>query len=218
MGARCDVRLLGGFEVSTDGGVVSPDSWRSRRAADVVKLLALEKDHQLHREQIMSSLWPDLPPDAAGANLRKAVHYARRALGTESAIWAESGMLALWPEAVVDVDLDRFNRAADQALESKSVDACARVASTYTGDALPADRFEAWAEGPRARAHARYVALLKAAGDWERVLDLDETDEEAHRALMKAQAKALFLEAAHGFAQYGRVRDESGCRAAANSV
>lgn len=83
---------------------------------------------------------------------------------------------------------------------------------------MPADRFEAWAEGPRARAHARYVALLKAAGDWERVLDLDETGEEAHRALMKAQAKALFLEAAHGFAQYGRVRDESGCRAAANSV
>lgn len=83
MGARCDVRLLGGFEVSTDGGVVSPDSWRSRRAADVVKLLALEKDHQLHREQIMSSLWPDLPPDAAGANLRKAVHYARRSRNRE---------------------------------------------------------------------------------------------------------------------------------------
>ena len=130
MRARCHVRLLGGFEVSTDGRVVSPDSWRNRRAADVVKLLALEKDHQLHREQIMESLWPDLPPDAAGANLRKAVHYARRALGTENAIRAEAGMLSLWPEAAVDVDLDRFNRAADEALESKRVDACARVVST----------------------------------------------------------------------------------------
>jgi DNA-binding SARP family transcriptional activator len=186
MRARCDVRLLGGFEVSTDGRVVSPDSWRNRRAADVVKLLALERDHQLHREQIMESLWPDLPPDAAGANLRKAVHYARRALGTENAIRAEAGMLALWPEAAVDVDLDRFNRAADEALESNRVDACARVVSTYTGDLLPADRYETWAEGPRARTHSRFVALLKAAGDWESVLDLDETDEEAHRALMKS--------------------------------
>ena len=33
-----------------------------------------------------------------------------------------------------------------------------------------------------------------------------------------SQAKALFLEAAHGFAQYGRVRDESRCRAAAMGV
>ena len=190
MGARCDVRLLGGFEVSTDGRFVSADSWRSRRAADIVKLLALEPDHQLHREQIMATLWPDLPPDAAGANLRKAVHYARRALGTEDAIRSASGMLALWPNAILDVDLDRFNRAADQALASKDMDACARATSTYPGDLLPADRYETWVEAPRARARARYVALLKGAGEWERVLDLDETDEEAHRALMQT-----FLEA-----------------------
>ena len=44
----------------------------------MVKLLALAPGHRLHREQLMESLWPDLDPDAAGANLRKALHFARR--------------------------------------------------------------------------------------------------------------------------------------------
>jgi DNA-binding SARP family transcriptional activator len=42
-----------------------------------VKLLALAPHHRLHREQLMDTLWPELAPEAAAANLRKAVHFAR---------------------------------------------------------------------------------------------------------------------------------------------
>jgi hypothetical protein len=45
-----------------------------------VKLLALAPRHRLHREQVIDALWPDLPPDAGAANLRKAAHYRDRAL------------------------------------------------------------------------------------------------------------------------------------------
>ena len=165
MGQKCEVRLLGGLGVIVDGRPVSVNSWRSKRAADLVKLLAIEPKHRLHREQVMESLWPHLQVDAAAPNLRKAIHYARRALGSGDAIHAESGLLTLWPNATVDVDLDRFHRQAEGALSSGDGDACLSVAAAYTGDVLPADRYEPWSEEPRFRARARYVALLKGAGD-----------------------------------------------------
>jgi DNA-binding SARP family transcriptional activator len=78
MAVTCTIELLGRFAVWIDGRRISSDAWRSRRAADLVKLLALTPSHRIPREQVMEALWPGLGPEAAGANLRKAVHYARR--------------------------------------------------------------------------------------------------------------------------------------------
>ncbi|NUT46587.1 MAG: transcriptional activator domain-containing protein, partial [Saccharothrix sp.] len=190
MPATCQVRVLGGFSVTVDGSPVPGTVWRNRRAADVVKLLAVERGHRLHREQVMDRLWPDLPADAAGANLRKAVHYARRALGRVDAVRCEGRLLTLWPGGVLDVDLDRFERAADAALASGDTTRCALAAGEYRGGVLADDRYECWAAVPHDRAEGRYVALLRAAGDWARLLELDETDEEAHRALMRRHLAA----------------------------
>jgi DNA-binding SARP family transcriptional activator len=188
--AHCDVRLLGGFGVVVDGQPISVNSWRSRRAADLVKLLAIESTHQLHREQVMAALWPDLPIDAAAMNLRKAVHYARRALGSAGAVGLTTGLLTLWPGDGLDVDLDRFHRAATQALASGDPAICARTAALFVREVLPGDRYEEWAAEARARSRSAYVALLRAAGDWHRLLELDETDEVAHRALMRIHLDA----------------------------
>jgi DNA-binding SARP family transcriptional activator len=180
---RCAVAVLGRFEVSVDGVPIPREAWRGRRPADLVKLLALEPSHALHRGRVTAALWPDLGPDAASANLRKALHYARRAMGSDEAVVARDGMLALWD---VDVDAETFEAEAEAALSAGDAEGCGAVADRYGGDLLPADRYEDWAAGPRARLHRRYVAVLKAAGRWEEVLALDPTDEEAHRALMRA--------------------------------
>src|SRR2546421_6147101 len=134
---RCSVSLLGGFEVRVNGRAVPVDAWRSRRAADLVKLLALEPTHELHREQVMDLLWPELGTDSAGANLRKAVHYARRAMGAEEAIRSTGGMLSLWG-GDVDVDAQRFLAAADAALATGGEGGCALAADMYTSGTMPA--------------------------------------------------------------------------------
>src|SRR5215467_3819766 len=102
--ARCTVRLLGRFEVYVDGNAVPADTWRSRRAADLVKVLALAPSQSMHREQVMALLWPELGDEPAGANLRKAVHYARRAMGADEAIRSVGGLLVLW-DGESDVDI-----------------------------------------------------------------------------------------------------------------
>jgi DNA-binding SARP family transcriptional activator len=190
MPATCQLRVLGGFCVAVDGQPVPTHAWRNRRAADLVKLLAIEPRHRLHREQAMNLLWPHLPAEAAGANLRKAVHYARRALGDPDAIGVAGHVLVLWPSREVDCDLDRFERAAEAALASGDARACGEAAADYTGDLLPDDRYEWWAEERRAKTRTRYAALLRCAGQWARLLELDETDEEAHRALMRQHLSA----------------------------
>jgi hypothetical protein len=59
------VWLLGGFRVSVGPHTIEQDQWRLRKAAALVKLLALSTGHRLHREQAMDALWPDSSRKAA---------------------------------------------------------------------------------------------------------------------------------------------------------
>jgi DNA-binding SARP family transcriptional activator len=180
------IQLLGRFTVAVDGATISGDAWRSRRAADVLKLLALSPDSRLHRSQVMEALWPERDPQASGTNLRKALHFARRALGDEDAIVSEHGVLVLWPEALVDTDVERFETAASHALAADDAAACRAAADLYAGDLLPDDCYETWTAEPRRRLRQRYLHLLRAGALWERLSDEDPTDEQAARALMRA--------------------------------
>ena len=65
---------------------VPQEAWQHRRGAELVKVLALAPEHRLHREQVIEALWPELPYDAALANLHKAAHFARRAIGESDAV------------------------------------------------------------------------------------------------------------------------------------
>jgi DNA-binding SARP family transcriptional activator len=181
---KCEVDLLGRFRVVVGGDEVSGDAWRNRRAADVVKLLALAPGHRLSRDRVMAALWPALGAPAAGANLRKALHFARRAMGTDEAIVSSSELL-LWPKGRLEVDVDRFDVAAESALATGEAAAAAVAADLYAGELLPNDRYEPWTEEPRERLVHRYSQVVKMAGLWERALELDRADEEAHRAIMK---------------------------------
>src|SRR5215213_1695550 len=110
------IQLLGRAAVEVAGQPVSSDAWRSRRAADVVKLLALAPDHRIHRLKVMEALWPDSEPEASGTNLRKALHFARLALADERAVVNDHGVLVLGPDAQVETDVERFEAVSGRAL------------------------------------------------------------------------------------------------------
>src|SRR2546423_4231992 len=75
-----ELHLLGPFRVAVDGRTIEERHFTRRKAALLVTLLALQLHHQLHREQGMESLWPDLDVGAAANNLHKSIHAARRPL------------------------------------------------------------------------------------------------------------------------------------------
>jgi hypothetical protein len=47
------VWLLGGFRLSVGSRTIGQDAWRLRKAASLMKLLALAPGHRLHREREM---------------------------------------------------------------------------------------------------------------------------------------------------------------------
>lgn len=177
----CEIALLGGFEVRVDGTAVPDSAWRHQRARDLVKVLALADGHRAHREAVADLLWPTLSAQAGAANLRKAVHFARTALGSATAIETGPALLRLFPRDAVIVDVSRFEALATQG-DRGALD-------LFTGDLLPEDRYTPWVEDHRDRLRLLRLQLLRSLGEWEQLLLVEPSDEEAHRHLM-AQALA----------------------------
>jgi DNA-binding SARP family transcriptional activator len=184
------IQLLEGFSVVVDDVPVPGDAWRSRRAADVVKLLSLAPDHRTHRAQVMEALWPESDPHASGSNLRKALHFARLATGDERAIVNERGVLVLWPDARVETDVERFEVAAQRAIGGGGEASCREAADLYRGELLPDDLYEPWSAEPRGRLRRGYLDVLRAGGMWDRLAEEDPTNEQAARELMRAHLDA----------------------------
>ncbi|HUG85961.1 MAG TPA: AAA family ATPase [Euzebya sp.] len=199
------VAVLGRFRVVVDGTEVQEGLWRHRRAAELVMLLALAPDHRMHREQVADALWPGLALDAALPNLHKAAHHARGALGAPGAVVLRAGMVALWPDVDLQVDVERFERAADQALAHGDDRACADLAMRFPGELLGQEPYAQWAVARRERQLLRRLALLRRAGRWDEVVALDPTDEQAHREVMRRHAAAGNRLAA--VRQFRRLRD-----------
>src|SRR6266853_4761058 len=88
-----EICLLGPFLVVVDGRVITERQWSRRKPALLIKLLALQPHHQLHREQMIELLWPDSDPESATNNLHKAIHLARHALESELKSGADSRFL-----------------------------------------------------------------------------------------------------------------------------
>jgi len=216
------VSLLGRFEVVVGSRVVGEEGWRLRKAASLVKLLALAPHHRLHREQAMEALWRDLSPRSAANNLHQTLHAARRTLEPDASgfryLVLRGETLFLRPDGVLRVDVDAFEEAAAEARRSGVPAAYRRALGLYAGDLLPRDRYEEWAEERRAalcRTHlvllSELAALYEEAGDFDRsvealqrVVSEDPVDEEAHVGLMRAYAASGRRHQALG--QYGRLQ------------
>lgn len=159
------IHLFGGFRVIVGSQDDAPVVWRQPRAAAVVKLLALESGHQLHREQLMELLWPELEIAAAANNLKYTLYVARRVLEPKPTTqrrflqW-QGDRLALAPDCDLWIDVDAFEDATQNARRSPTLQALQQAIDLYTGDLLPEDPYEDWAFGPRERLRAAYVSLL----------------------------------------------------------
>jgi predicted ATPase/DNA-binding SARP family transcriptional activator/DNA-binding CsgD family transcriptional regulator len=201
------IHLLGGFRVSVDSCLVADDVWRLRKAASLVKLLALSPTHRMHREQILNVLWPDVDSKAATNNLYYALHVARRTLnpGTESPhLRLRSDSVVLAPPDVLWVDVEAFERDAAAARRTGDPATYRSAIALYTGDLLPDDLYEDWVANRREGARLLHLALLlelamleeqseqpgRAIEVLQRALTNDPVCEEAHAGLMRLYARS----------------------------
>ena len=216
--------LLGGFRVAVGSRTVQEGAWRLRKAASLVKLLALAPEHRMHREQAMNLLWPESDKKAASNNLRQTLHAARRALTSDPAegsryLASEDESLVLCPYGPLWVDVEAFEQAACTARRSREPAAYEAALDLYGGELLPADRDEAWAKEHRQRLReTRLSLLLELARIYEERADYDSaaealrgvvsdqsTREEVHAGLMRMYA--LMGSKREALAQYRRLEE-----------
>ena len=143
------LRLLGRFEVTLGSSVVPASLWRRRKAATLVKLLALADGHRMHREVMMDRLWPGLDVAAATNSLHQVLHVARRALapgwvGDVAPVVLKNEIVSLCPEGGLWVDVDAFETLAAVARQRDTAIAYRQALELYGGELLPDDLYEDW--------------------------------------------------------------------------
>lgn len=207
--SKLELRFLGPARVLVDGVPVDERAWTRRKSKALLKILALAPHHQLHREQLMEYLWPEMEPELALNNLHKAIHAARRALEPQLKAGAESRFLLTQDQQVLLrapgelwIDVEVFEHQAETALKSGAATALESALRLYEGELLGEDRYEDWAVARREQvsnlaqrvlmrlAHAEEQAgqLPQSIERYRQLLTLEQTNEAAHRHLMRLYA------------------------------
>jgi DNA-binding SARP family transcriptional activator/Tol biopolymer transport system component len=203
-----EIHLLGPFKTIVDGEVVADVCWQRRKPKLLVKLLALQPQHRLHREQIMDLLWPEQDFESAANSLNKIIYLARRALEPELTSGSGSRFIVTKSQQVglqtdlLRVDADEFTELGQDALRTTDPKNYEAALSLYQDDLLPEDLYQDWTTIRREQLrtlHRKLVLKLARLNGTEGVygqtierlkelVTRDALDEEAHRELMRLYA------------------------------
>ncbi len=211
--ASVHARVLGGFEVVVGGRTLTHPDWQRAAAERLVKLLLVTPGHCLPREIAAETLWPGGVPDHTRASLRKAIHFARRALGPSRPLVGDATRIGIDSDRL-DLDLDRLEAAFETILaaggagrragmgRAERAQAARDVFELGALDLLPDDPYEDWLVSPRERLRGlwqrialRAARTLQAAGRRDdahamvdELLARDPADEAAHRLALELYA------------------------------
>jgi DNA-binding SARP family transcriptional activator len=202
--------LLGGFRVRRAGWDLDEGAWGRPMAARVARFLLIQGSSAVPEDVLFQAFWPDRTADTARQHLTVAISRARKVLdlpGAEtSVIEAKERTYRLRLRDHDGVDSFQFEDAAARALAETGRErraALERAAALWTGEPLPEDRYAAWSFDWRERLLETYSQVLSAlvhsheeSGDHfeairaaRALLEVDATNEEAHRRLMLAYAR-----------------------------
>jgi len=204
-----EVYLLGPFRIMVDERAIEERRWSRRKPKLLVKLLALQPHHQLHREQVMELLWPEQEPESVSNSLHKAIHLARRTLEPALHSAADSHFILTQDQQIILraptklwIDVEAFEQAANAAVKGREVEAYETALTLYGGDLLPEDPYADWAATRREQLRStrqelllRVARLYQAQGHYRQsserfkaLVALDPANEAAHRELMHLYA------------------------------
>ena len=198
------IRLLGQFEVQRGERVLLAESWPRKKAASLLKRLALER--RLLKDQAIEFLWPESDLDSSSNNLYKTLHVVRQTLnqalgeGTDEELFDyKDSVLKLSPNVWVDVrEFERlYNHSTSLSPQLRKAN-IEMALQLYAGDLLPDDLYEQWTMMPRetlyqCQRNARLALAVhhRDSFDYASAIALltpllihDRADEPVHRELM----------------------------------
>jgi predicted ATPase/DNA-binding SARP family transcriptional activator len=197
------VRALGPLEIERDGEKVE-ESARSRE----LLLYLLSYPAGRTKEQIGAALWPDADPSRLRNNFHVTMHRLRKSLGAAEWIVVDGDTYALDRSRGLDFDAETFEREANAAIanrdkQARNLERLSRAVELYRGEFFENAKDGEWYHPIRNRLRDLYARALDtlgrahlaaanypaAAATYQRLVNLDELDEDATRKLMTALEK-----------------------------
>ena len=202
------VHCLGPFQVFQNDQLV--DNWSSRKALAIFKYLLVHRGKFVSKDVLMEVFWPEADPEAARRNLHQAIYTLRQTLHSSSSdfqyIVFVNDRYRLNPDLEIwsdDEDFERHYEAGNQLEKSHQVDQAVFeyeiAANLYRGDFMAEDLYEDWPTSRRQYLWQTYLTMVYhlaefyysqkeysiAAGYCQRIIYMDDCQEEAHQNLMK---------------------------------
>ncbi|HST65806.1 MAG TPA: BTAD domain-containing putative transcriptional regulator [Mycobacteriales bacterium] len=200
------VRTLGAFQVHRRGDRIRSAEWRSKKARDLFKILLSARGRPIARERLVELLWPGDPPERTANRLSVLLSTLRGVLDPQRVVPDPGPIVADRDTVAVDlaaiaVDIEAFlslaatARTADRNDDPAALDLLHAADTAWTGEYLPDDVYEEWADQQRDTVRTTHVAILRAllrrSGDPDerqrhllRLIHHDPYDEQAHQDLV----------------------------------
>ncbi|WP_162914228.1 BTAD domain-containing putative transcriptional regulator [Taklimakanibacter lacteus] len=173
------IRVLGDFELELDGVPLDLGVKPPTRALDILRALAVSKDHSVSVAKLQDWLWPDLDGDQAKAAYEQALHRLRKLLGQADFIIQRAGKLRLAADKVW-VDLGAWETRLKQAQVAKTdSEKLESVLLDFPGPLLPHDRLASWLLPVAERLRSQFIDLTLRIGQQR----LAQGDHEGARGL-----------------------------------
>jgi LuxR family maltose regulon positive regulatory protein len=207
-----DIRTLGGFEVRSNGQMITDTQWAGLRQKLLLKAIVVNGCREIPKDILMDALWPDSGYEAALKRFKVTLHRLRKILepavdsrASASCILLKENRISL-DMSCCRVDVNAFLTACDKVRQLKSDDddqlrlaACRDAIDIYGGEFLPEEPYLGWAEMKRAALKDQFIAvLMEAAGILEHggkmtqatqycetVIQVDPLAEQAYQQLMR---------------------------------
>jgi DNA-binding SARP family transcriptional activator len=198
------IQLLGDFRLAYDGEAVM--TVNTARLQSLLAYLVLHREAPQSRQHLAFLLWPDSTEAQARTNLRKQVHYLRRALPDPDRFLHADAKTLIWQtDAPFTLDVAEFENLLTQAERVDDPDALRtlleRAVGLYQGDLLPSC-YDDWILPERERLRQRFSVALdglitalenqRAYGEAiayaQRSLQQDPLQEATYRRLMRLHA------------------------------
>ncbi len=204
-GPRIQVTALGAVSVMVDGRTISRAAWDSAITKDLFFLL-LNYPEGLRKEQILSMLWPDIPPPKASAIFHSSLYRMRRALLPDCVI-KDEGVYRINRDMHLWYDVAEFVRLLKMADETENQELRAKyrleAIELYGGELLE-ESYSDWCAQLRTKLLNQYLSALQAQGDYyakrldlphaltmyQKIIAKDRYREDIYRELMSLQIKS----------------------------
>jgi tetratricopeptide (TPR) repeat protein len=178
LAGRVRIVTFGRFEVLVDGVAVPAETWQSRRARELLRLLVCRRGRAIPRMEICEALWPDDDPDRTTHRLSVLLSIVRGVVGSDALI-TDQACVAL-DSTRVQVDVEQFLAAIGDA-----------VALHERGAEPDAASLRDEARAALLQALRLLATLCRRKGDYDRaagylrrLLREDRYDEDTHRTLI----------------------------------